>query len=78
MSASDTESKDDVCLICKEEVDDDDNRNISKLSQKGDDTINESNRKRYQEDIVARAGQGVYKLCRNTWKNTKNNKHALN
>ena len=78
MSASNTETNGEVCSTCKKEYDNDDSRNISKLFQKGGDTINESSRKRCQEDVDARIGQRVHKLCRITWTNTKDIKRALN
>ena len=57
-----------VCPICKEEfrVKNFD-RNIIKLSQKSADRINESSRKRGQNDVVVRVGQRVHNYCRGYW-----------
>ena len=50
---------------------DENDGSISKLRQKGADTVNESSRKRGHNDVVVRVGQRVHNLCRSYWTNPR-------
>lgn len=54
ISSSGTETK--VCHICKKNLDNVDDSNISKIFQKGADIINDPSRKRGRDDVAARTG----------------------
>ena len=53
-------------------IDDENNGEIVKFFKKIAATINELSRKRDREDVAARAGQTVHKMCRHTWTNVNN------
>ena len=69
VSSSEIESEGDVCPICKTELNYENDRSISKLRQRGAETINAFSRKRGRDDVVVRAGQRVHNFCRQTWIN---------
>ena len=67
-----------VCPLCKEEFKDDEFTGDSvRLLQKGADTINESSRKRGQNDVIVRVGQRVHCSCRSYWTHPEKIERAL-
>ena len=69
VSSSEIETEGEVCPICKTGLKYENDRSITKLRQRGADTINAFSRKRGRDDVAVRAGQGVHSFCKNTWTN---------